>query len=157
MKITTSQALFPPLFGTFSPGIRIGKNHRATDISRMDISLWHRKNAISGWTQFRSFVRSGLSLWTNSWEGRTMFHDEGPAISTRGTLIKSAGWLAGAGGQAKGWRTRCAGGGWKRAASLWQRSQLLSQIKVPAHTGRHENNFARISFASRAPRPRFSC
>lgn len=22
-----------------------------------------------------------------------MFHDEGPAISTRGTLIKSAGWL----------------------------------------------------------------
>lgn len=42
-----------------------------------------------------NFVHSELSLWTNSCESRTMFHDEGPAIPTRGTLIKSAGCLAG--------------------------------------------------------------
>lgn len=90
-------------------------------------------------------VRSVLS--PNSCETPpTMFHEEGlPAISTRrrgGTLIKSAGWLAG-----WGWWPRIGVVGGAVGSARHPFDSAVSFYRKLKSPGRHENNFARISFA----------
>lgn len=76
-----------------------------------------------------------------------MFHEEGlPAISTRGgeggTLIKSAGWLAG-----WGWWPRIGVVGRAVGSARHPFDSAVSFYRKLKSPGRHENNFARISFA----------